>query len=97
TAGAGPSRAQCARHDRVRRCARPERQGRRARHFIAVVTGVAIGFPFSTMYVTSTLVGPLATFFAQCTVFAGSENDSPFFNVFGDCPSTESSSAPSRM
>src|SRR5690349_8389637 len=27
-------------------------------HFIAALTGEAIGFPFSTMYVTSTLVGP---------------------------------------
>jgi hypothetical protein len=69
----------------------------RGDHFIAVLTGVAMGFPFSMMYVTSTLVGPFATFFAQWTVFAGSENESPCFSVLGACPSTESSRAPSRM
>jgi len=46
-------------------------------------TNVRSGLPFSTIYVESAVLLPLLTFFAVCTVPAGTNKTSPAFSVSG--------------
>jgi len=57
------------------------------------IQAVASGFPFSTMYVESTVATPLPLFFAACTTPAGMKNGLPASTVWV-LPSTSSSIEP---
>src|SRR5262249_13034245 len=71
-------------------------EGELAATFVGYFTGVASGFPFSTMYVTSALADVLPVFLAACTVPAGTKKASPAFRVARGLPSNSSSTVPSQ-
>jgi hypothetical protein len=59
-------------------------------------TTVMSGFPFSTIYVASSVARPVPTFLAEWIIPAGMNRTSPALRITGALPSTAYSHVPSR-